>query len=257
MTYVYKSMAEARTRCAELGITPARSLAETSARIASAEARMPRTPEEVEDKASVVAATEAETIKAPVKCDCDPASAANEHWHGTGAPDCECRGELCQDEGCPHHGTDRVCISSADYLDIEARAFAHMVEASEANKTEAHRAVAMSELLAAPYGTRMVSSVTAAAATIRDAAGALVKGFFGETIKGDVPGMGDAIRWKRSRPRQDVGTVAAFMVPVNGDMPHRKSGTPRPAASYRAARRAMAKQMRHSARHASGHLVPA
>ena len=112
------------------------------------------------------------------------------------------------------------CQPEADYSGIEARALAHMAEAVGSD------------------GARRVT------------------GFFGEAIMGDVPGNGDAIRWKRSRPRQDVGTVRAFMVPVSGGARH-KGGGARPAISYRAGRRNLAKQMRKSARKAAAHLVPA
>ena len=110
------------------------------------------------------------------------------------------------------------CQPEADYSGIEARVLAHMAEDGAISPDPAQA--------------------------------------IGYVPPGGVGGRGDALRWVRSRPRQDVGTVRAFMVPVSGGARH-KGGGARPAISYRAGRRNLAKQMRKSARKAAAHLVPA
>lgn len=64
---------------------------------------------------------------------------------------------------------------------------------------------------------------------------------------------GELYALRRWKPRQDVGTVAAFMPPVSAFM--LRNAGPRRNATYRAFRRAFAKDRRRDARRTAGHLV--
>ena len=105
MTIHLHTMATARARCAELGITAARSLAETVERIKAKEAEMQR---------DAYRAAHPEIAAEGAKlCDCDPVGdAAREHYQGLGKQPCDCQPE-------------------ADYSGIEARALAHDIEAAK------------------------------------------------------------------------------------------------------------------------------
>ena len=164
MTIHLHTMATARARCAELGITAARSLAETVERIKAKEAE---TFHPIGDEGHGIM-TSADTIlvtKPPKMCDCDPAGdAAREHYHGLGKQPCDCAPDdtvdamayamtaqpVPENAGCTTEvgadGVRRVTgmhlalgapygaqpeVIGIDYGSIEARALAHDIEAAK------------------------------------------------------------------------------------------------------------------------------
>lgn len=118
----FATMAEARAECARIGITPARSLKETQARldahhVANPEHHQPcQGCETIKAEAALaeyrVAHPEIAAEGAKM-CDCDPVGdAAREHYQGLGKQPCDCQPE-------------------ADYSGIEARTLAHDIEAAK------------------------------------------------------------------------------------------------------------------------------
>lgn len=263
------TMKELRDVCATLGITPARSIAETEARIAAYHAGKQDTGNAGDD--------------------------------------------LCQDEGCPQHGTPHVCIdkgtptgrlapsepemqnlcdcelshngcgmsgrecdcpAGADFASIEQRALAHMVESAETNKASARRIVAASAALGMPYGGTMKDYQQQASRLHREGVEPVVVGvdvsskpdvtvvsdLYGNVLRSIVPGSGDAAAWRRAVPRQDVGPISRYMSSVETaflglSLAHRKG--PRRSSTYRAARRNEAKHFRREARDQGAYRVPA
>lgn len=215
MSPIPPTMKELREVCSVLGITPARSIAETEARIAAHhEARRDTKAIERNDMvdAMALAVENAKRMQAP------------------------------------------STMPDVDYSHIEQRAALHMgIDMStQPDQTVTRRFVGKSPLLAAPYGRSPVQDALDGVAP------------------GGVYGGGDAYRWMRSRPRQDVGPVSRYMVlhtrhitgkfqpsdPRPRQAPTAK-GKPRSTITYRAFRRELAKQQRKLAQRHGAVRVPA